>query len=237
MDMARELGLEDPLGAIINRIGKYWAVVDESRLINTCMGIKADNIASNGGDMVVDISTEDGDNATAANQISGNALIDASATMGDHSNNLVAIAMHSVQLTMLKKQNLIDTIPNSEGNVAIQTYMGMRVIEDDSLVPVAGTTSGFIYTVILFSTGVVAFGSGTPEVPSEMERKPGTGNGGGQDVIYSRSTDIIHPYGFAFDSSGVAGISATYAELNAASAWDRVYQNRKNVGMAFLMCN
>jgi hypothetical protein len=91
--------------------------------------------------------------------------------------------------------------------------------------------------VILFSTGVVAFGSGTPEVPSEMARKPDTGNGGGQDVIYSRSTDIIHPYGFAFDSSGVAGISATYAELNAASAWDRVYQNRKNVGMAFLMCN
>jgi hypothetical protein len=237
MDMARELGLEDPLGGIINRVGKYWSVDDESRLINTCMGIKADNVANDNGDMTVDISTDDGDNATDSNEISANALIDAGATMGDHAGTLAGIAMHSMQFTKLQKENLIDTIPDSEGRVAIPTYQGKVVIVDDSLVPVPGATSGFVYTVILFSMGAVAFGQGTPTVPSEMDRSPSTGGGGGQDILYSRATDIIHPYGFAFDTSGVAGISATYAELNNSAAWNRVYQYRKNVGIAFLVCN
>ena len=42
MDLSRELALEDPLGAITNRIGKYWAVNTEKRIINSATGILLD---------------------------------------------------------------------------------------------------------------------------------------------------------------------------------------------------
>ena len=69
--------------------------------------------------------------------------------------------------------------------------------------------------------------------PSELDRKPENGNGGGESLIYSRRADIIHPLGFEFTSSSVAGESANLAELATAANWNRVWE-RKNVPLAFL---
>ncbi len=240
MDLARELALEDPLGAITNRVAKYWAVNTEKRLINSAIGVLNDNIANDSGDMVNAIHSEQGSTATDANRISAEAVLDAKQTMGDHGENLVGIAMHSIQYTQLQKQNLIDYIPNARGEVMIPTYLGYRVTVDDSMPVRAGGTDGFVYTVILFASNAFAYGSGSPTVPSEIDREPATGDGGGQDILYSRATEIVHPWGFAFDPTAgtpVAGQSPTYPELQDATKWDRVYQHRKNVGMAFLTCN
>ena len=238
MDMARELGLEDPLGAIMNRVGQYWAVDTEKRLINTTQGVLLDNIANNSSDMVNPIHLETTVGVTDANRISAEAVINAAATMGDHATNLSAIAMHSVVYANLQKLNLIDFIPDSNGVVSIPTYLGYRVIVGDSLAPRAGTTSGYVYTTVLFAVGAVAYGAGTPMVPSEMERSPATGDGGGQDILWSRATEIVHPYGFAFSTMAMTGNNtATYAELAAAAQWSRVYAERKNIGIAFLTSN
>ena len=240
MDIARELALQDPLAAITNRVGKYWAVDTEKRIIQSAEGILADNIANDSGDMVNAVHTETGLSATDANRISAEAVLDAKQTMGDHAENLVAIAMHSVQYTQLQKQNLIDYIPNARGEVVIPTYLGYRVIVDDSMNVRAGTTNGFVYTVILFAAGAIAYGSGTPTTPSELWRDPSSGNGGGQDILYTRKTEIVHPWGFAFDPAGggaLVGQSASYAELANAAKWDRVYAERKNIGIAFLTVN
>ncbi len=238
MDMARELGLQDPLMAVVNRVAKYWAVDDEKRLINTANGVLADNIANDSGDMVNDISNPAAA-PDAGNTISADAVLDAKATMGDHAELLVAIAMHSVVYTNLQKQNLIDYIPNARGEVNIPTYLGYRCIVDDSLAPDTGGANP-VYTTILFANDAVAYGSGMPNVPSEVERKPDSGNGGGEEILYSRVTSIVHPWGFAFDAAGggaLAGQSPTYAELATAAKWNRVYAERKNVGMAFLKTN
>ena len=237
MDLARELGLRDPMGAIVNRVGKYWAVNTEKRVINSAQGVLLDNIANDSSDMVNAIHTENGTAAVAANKISAEAVLDAGATMGDHAEDLAAIAMHSVVFVNLQKLNLIDYIPDSLGVVRIPTYLGYRVIVDDALAPRAGTTDGYVYTTILFASGAMAYGSGTPETPSEIDRLPSAGNGGGQDVLYSRTTEIVHPWGFAFQSDSIAGQSATYAELAEAAEWDRVFANRKNIGIAFLTSN
>lgn len=237
MDLARELGLQDPMGAIVNRVAKYWAVNTEKRVINSAQGILLDNIANDSSDMLNAIHNEEGTAAVAANKISAEAVIDAGATMGDHSEDLAAIAMHSVVYNNLQKLNLIDFIPDSLGVVRIPTYLGYEVIVDDALVPRAGTTDGYVYTTILFARGAVAYGAGTPETPSEIDRLPAAGNGGGQDVLYSRTTEIVHPWGFQFVSGGIAGQTATYAELAAAAQWDRVFANRKNIGIAFLTSN
>lgn len=238
MDLARELALQDPLAAITNRIGGYWASNTEQRLIQTALGILADNIANDTSDMVNAIHTETGSAATAANRISAAAVLDTTQTLGDHATNIGAIAMHSIQYNELRKANLIDYIDwPSDAKVRIPMYLDMEVVVDDSMPVRAGTTDGFVYTVILFSRGAFAYGSGTPEVPSELEREASAGNGGGQDILHSRTTEIVHPYGTQFTSASVAAQTATRAELATATNWDRIYNERKNVGIAFLTVN
>jgi hypothetical protein len=236
MDLAREIALADPMQAITNRIGKYWAVQNELRLISAAMGILADNVANDASDMVHNVATDAAGAPVAAELIGNDQVITAKATMGDHADNLSAIAMHSVPYAELQRQQLIQFIRDADNNIMFSTYLGYRVIVDDSLPAVAGVNR-ITYTSILFAGGQFAFGQGSPEVPSEMERIESAGNGGGQDVIHSRQTNIIHPVGFSFESAAVAGQSPTFAELRNATNWNRVYANRKNIGMAFLQTN
>jgi hypothetical protein len=238
MDLAVEIGAVDPVAAITGRIGKYWAVDTEKRVINSLKGVLADNIANDSSDMMASVATlETGASPTAAKSLSGGIIIDALTTLGDLSTSINTIAMHSICYATLQKLNLIIYLPYTDQTIKIPTYLGLRVVVDDSLAPRAGTTSGFVYTSILFGADSIGYGAGKPPVPSEVFRNPSAGNGSGQDVIFSRATEIIHPWGFQFTSSSVAGQSATYAELAAAANWNRIYVNRKNIPLAFVQTN
>lgn len=235
MDLSRELALEDPVGAITGRTAQYWATNNEKRLINSCLGVLADNVANDSGDMLNSVATDDAGAITAAELISSDVIIDAESTAGDHQGMFAVIAMHSVVYSRLRKQQLIEFVRDADNNTMFATYGGKRVVVDDSLPAVAGSNR-ITYTSILFSGGAFTSGQGRVMVPSEMDRLPATGNGGGQDIIYSRRSDIIHPLGFSFSSASVAGQSATQAELATAANWDRVW-DRKNIGLAFIQTN
>ena len=235
MDLAADLALQDPVGAITNRIGNYWATTNERRLIQSTMGILADNVANDSGDMVVNIATDAAGAPTDAELVSNDAILDAQQTAGDHQGGFGAIAMHSVVYSRLRKQQLITFIRDADNNTMFQTYGNLRVIVDDSLSAVAGTNR-VTYTTVLFGNGAVVAGMGRVATPSELDRKPENGNGGGESLIYSRRADIIHPLGFEFTSSSVAGESANLAELATAANWNRVWE-RKNVPLAFLKTN
>ena len=234
MDLAQELALAKPIEGITGRQGAYWATTNERRVIASCDGIRADNEANDGGDMVHNVSITTG-TITDANRVNAEAIIDAVQTMGDHGENLRVIAMHSLQYSKLQKLNLIDYIPDARGEVDIPTYQGKRVVVDDSLVPDTTVPSYPVYTMILFTEGAFVGGEGMPENASELWRDPSAGNGGGEELIYSRRTDIQHPLGFSCVGSP-AGVSLTLAELRLASTWDRVWE-RKNTGVAFLKVN
>jgi len=235
MDLSRDLALEDPVGAITSRIGQYWATINERRLIRSCLGILADNVANDGGDMLISVATDVRGAVTDAERISANVVLSAKQTMGDHAGSLSTIAMHSAIFTRLQRQNLIVYIPNARGEVTIPSYLGYTVLVDDSLPAVMGTDR-ITYTCILFGAGAWGWANGKVNVPSEMLRKPDAGNGGGEERIYSRRSDLIHPMGFSFTSSSVAGQSATLAELQTAANWNRVWA-RKHIPMAFLQVN
>jgi hypothetical protein len=238
MDLARELALENPVGAITGRIAQYWATNNERRIIQSVRGVVADNVANDSGDMIFDISAPIDTAVTDANRADADAIIDTVQTMGDHGELLSAIAMHSVVYRRLQKQNLIDFIPDARGEINIPTYQGKTVIVDDSLVGVTygNTPVNIYYYTILFGAGEFIMGEGMPVNPSEIHRHPDAGNGGGEWQLYSRRSDIIHPLGFKFTSASVAGQSATQAELATAANWDRVY-SRKNVSLAVLKSN
>ena len=222
----------DPMGAIASRVAAYWVRDFQATLIASMQGVTEDNIAANSGDMVHDVST-DAIHAPipAAEKIGAAQVIAAQQTAGDHQTIFTAIAMHSVNFSELKVQNLIAFIPNARGEVNIPTYLGLRVIVDD-LMPAVMGSNHIAYDTYLFGIGAVGFGEGTPRVPAEVERFPAQGDGEGVETLYSRRHYIMHPRGISFNGSP-ASTSPTNTELAAATSWSRVYA-RKLVRIAIL---
>jgi hypothetical protein len=160
--------------------------------------------------------------------------VDACTKLGDAADRLSAVAMHSGTEAALRKLDLIDFIPDSEGKSMLRTFQGRRVIVDDTIVPRAGSTDGLVYTTYLFGPG--AFGKGVAPLDGtplqggfgtegvEMARVPLDSD----TVLINRRRYILHPRGVKFTSATVAGDSPTNAELELAANWTRVWEN-KNV--------
>lgn len=234
MDLSRELALFDPLGKIIARVSHYWAAVAQHRVVSSALAIYLDSVANYSGDMVVDIYSDIAVPA-AANILGADSIIDALQTSGDHRDVYTAIGMHSASFTALEKADLIDTIRDSEGSIIGEFYRDLQVIIDDSLIVIAGVNSP-AYITILFGRGAFDLGNGNTLEPTEEERIASSGDGGGESVVHSRISAIYHPIGYTFLSTTVAGYSPTWAELEDAGNWGRVY-DRKNVALAFVKHN
>ena len=242
MDLVTELAGESPLQHVRNRFGTYWVRQQNRRLIATCVGVMADNVASNGGDMVVDISAVAG----AGGVFGANAFIDAAYTAGESAEMFTGIAVHSMIMARMVKNDEVVNIADSAGNLTVPTYKGRRIIVDDTL-PVEGVGDARVYTSILFGAGAIGFGGvegsafalgeGVPKVAAEVSRTAEAGNGGGMETIWERRTWIIHPFGFAWTEPGgvdtLVEMSPTLADLRKAVAWSRVV-SRQQVPLAFI---
>ena len=235
MTLANELALDKPVSGITGRQGQYFATDYQKRVINTTVGILADNVANDSSDMLETVYS-DISSPLAANKISENAIIDAAQTLGDHSTSINAIAVHSKVYSDLSKLGVLkDNFDPATNNVRYQTFIGYRVIVDDFMTVTSGSNSPK-YTSILFGAGTFGTAPAPVDVPSELERLPSTGNGGGQTVIHARVNDVIHPYGFQNLLAGASKVANSYAELANANRWARVV-DRKNVALAFLETN
>ena len=235
-DLAGELAGSDANQQVSNRFGTWWVRQWQRRLIASCDGILADNVANDSSDMVIDVAVDIVGSQTDATKFNADSFIDAIATAGDAGSMFTAICVHSQVMAKIRKNNDITFIQDSEGRLTIPTYQGLRLIEDDGMTVTAGTTSGFKYTSILFAPGAFGFGNGTPYMPTEINREAKQGNGGGINEIGERKTWLLHPFGFA-DVGTPASDSYTLAELRAATTWNRVTQSRKTIPLAFLITN
>ncbi|HEX5039662.1 MAG TPA: hypothetical protein VFW95_05960 [Candidatus Limnocylindria bacterium] len=238
-DLAGDLAGADPMQSIANRVGYYWARRLQAAFVATLTGVFNDNEAAPTGtehvqnDLSVDISG--GAFIDGVTNFSAEAFIDALATMGDSSDRLRAIMVHSVVMARMRKNNLIDMIPDARGEIEIPTFQGREVIEDDGLpVPSAG-----VYETWLFGMGAVKLGVGSPKVPTEVDRKPEAGAGGGEERLFSRVEWSLHPAGhqFAVASPAIGGPSnaATAGNLAHADSWVRAFPERKQIHIARLI--
>jgi hypothetical protein len=179
---------------------------------------------------------------TAATRLNGATFVDACAKLGDAASKLTAVGMHSATEAALKKLDLIDFLPDSEGKPSLATFQGRRVVVDDSLPTRAGTTDGTVYTTYLFGQGAFAKGvaplDGTPLQGGigtegvELARVPLDSD----TILINRRRYILHPRGVKFTSASVAGDSPTSAELETAANWVRVWEN-KNVRLVAITHN
>lgn len=235
-DLASELAMGgSAMEAIRARISRYFARQWQRRLVASVNGVIADNVANDDGDMVHDTAAEAVASQTADTRFSQDAFVEAAFTMGDMADGVTAIAVHSAVAKQITKLNGAEDVRDSEGNLLYRAYLGRRIIVDDGLPVIAGSTDGFKYVSVLFGPGVYGYGVGTPEMPVEIEREAAQANGGGVETIWERNTWILHPFGFQ-QTGTPSGNSFTIAELAAATSWDRVL-DRKLVPMAFLITN
>jgi hypothetical protein len=229
--LAKVVSGDDPMQAIIDLVGAYWARTDEGLIVSCLKGIFAS--ATMAGNKL-GIASESVAGQLAATRLNGATFVDATQKLGDRADSLVAVAMHSATEAALRKLDLIDFIPDSEGKAQIRTFQGRRVVVDDSLPTRAGTTDGQVYTTFLFGMG--AFGKGAAPLDS-TPLQGGIGTEGvelarvpldSDSILINRRRYILHPRGVKFTSSSVAGDSPTNAELENGANWSRVFEN-KNV--------
>lgn len=240
MDLVEALIAEDPMDAIANRVSDYWVRRQQVAFIATINGVFADNAAAPSGtdthtqnDMTHDISG--GAFVDGTTNFSAEAFIDATTTMGDSMGELSLVMMHSVVYNRALKNNLIDFIPDAINPAAgaIPTFLGRTVVLDDAM-----PNTGGVFDTWLFGRGAVRWAAGSPKVPTEVDRKPAAGNGGGQDVLHNRVEWIIAPAGYAYIGTppkGGPSNAATANNLAHADSWSRVFSERKQIRIARLV--
>lgn len=229
--LAKVISGDDPMQAIVDLVAAYWARTDEGLIVSCLKGMfGAASLAGN----LLSIKSETIAGQSASTRLNGATFVDATQKLGDRGDRLTAVAVHSATEAALRKLDLIDFVPDSEGKMTIKTFQGRRVIVDDNLPLRAGTTDGTVYTSFLFGPG--AFGRGTAPLDGEP-LQGGLGTEGvelaripldSDTVLINRRRYILHPRGVKFTSASVAADSPTNAELENQANWVRVWEN-KNV--------
>jgi hypothetical protein len=236
-DLAATLAGADPAGAIGDRVAYYWTRRLQAAFVATMKGVFADNAAAPAGtehvqgDLTNDISG--GAYSAGVTDFSAEAFLDAALTMGDSQEGLTMVMVHSVVYNRMQKNNLIDFIPDARGETMIPTFLGREVIVDDGV-----PATGGVYETWLFGPGAVRLGVGAPKVPTEVQRLPGAGNGGGAETLYNRVEWSLHPVGHKYagtaPNGGPTNGTGSNNLANAAS-FARVFSERKQIKIARLI--
>ena len=213
-DLAKALSGDDPVAAIGDLVAEYWARRFQVILIRTLDGIFSHGTTGMDTNKH-DISALEGDAAV----IDAKTAVDAIYKLGDNADKLTGFAMHSATVAKLTKDDLIETIPPSEGKPAVRTFLGKPVVVDDGLPVEDG-----VYTTYIFGAGAFGWGEGGAPVPVETARDALAGD----DILIHRRHFILHPRGVAFQNAVVAGATPSNDELATPQNWRRVYEP-KNV--------
>lgn len=219
---------DDPVKIIGQYMGRYWARRDQATLLSILSGIFA---ATSMSGNVKNIALTSGTPTLDDNSPNNNTMRDAIQVLGDAKSALTGIAMHSLTENYLSKQDEIITIPASDGQPEIKTYLGKQIIIDDGL-PVTGSGATAVYTTYIFGEGAIAWGE------ADLS-EPVMGGFGSYGAELARTADLettfaffrreffMHPRGVKWIGTP-ADEFPTNTELATGTNWSRVYEN-KNV--------
>lgn len=217
-DLAGALAGDDPMKAIGALVSNWW-VRDERDIVLSILKGVFDSAGM--ADLVLDVSGE------TNGKIGATVVLDGKQLLGDASDLLTMMYMNSAVFTELQKQNLIEYIPASESKTNIPTYLGYRVVKDDSITTLGDNK----YATYLLSKGCIQRGTGIPQsfVPTETDRD--SLGSGGRDVLVNRQAKILHPKGISWIGVGnIVDSTPSNVELATGTNWQRV-ADLKKIGM------
>lgn len=239
-DLASILAGDNGMQRIIDLVAEYWARKTQALLVAVLEGVFASPLmaASN----VSNIAAVNLSGVGPTTTLNALTFLNAKSLLGDVSNKLTAIAIHSAVYFSLLKANLITFERISTQGQPIEKFLGLNVIVDDSL-PTETVGGAAVFHTYLFGQGAIAMGVGTDNVRIEG----GAGNStwqlefgrvplAGQNIMINRRRFIMHPRGVKWLGAAVAGLSPTNVELANPNNWIRVYEP-KNTRMVMIRHN
>jgi len=216
-DLVKVFSGSDPMGSIVRKFAAYWSRDDQATLLSILKGIFGWALKDN----LLDKSDQ---------PISDPLIVQALNKLGDASQKITGIIMHSAVRSDLFIKRLISTKSTEPGSDTAPEFgkcLGRKVIEDDG-VPVENVGGENVYTTYLFGDGAVGTAAGTPDNAIEIVRE-GLKS---QDSLIHRRQFILHPRGLAWKGSSALD-TPTNAELATAANWERVFE-LKNIPIVAL---
>jgi hypothetical protein len=189
-DLSHVLGGIDPMAAVGNLVGDWWAQKEQAIYLSVLKGI-LDPTAGALKAHVNDVSAASGE---AAHISVGNTL-DTKQALGDAANILGMVFMHSAVYTHLQKNQQIVTEYDATLQINIQTYLGYQVVVDDGM-PVTGEGVDRVFDTYFLGTGAFSREDGMPQgyVGTETDRDKVLAN----NYLINRRCMVIHPNGFSW---------------------------------------
>jgi hypothetical protein len=217
--LAKLLSGSDPAAALGAMVAEWWVQRDQALVFALLRGVFA---TAEMQSLIHDIAGKEGNAAT----INGVTVLDAKQRLGDASDLLTGIAMHSKTFTNLQQQNLINYVPASDGKTQIAKYLNKYdVIVDDGM-PVEGAAGSETFTTYLFGRGAVGHAEGEIDRGVETERRALES----EDVLIHRRNMVYHIRGISWKPSGTGGFTPSSEKptpgndaLEKAANWKRVY--------------
>lgn len=224
-----ELSGSDPFGHIVSSVARYWDKYRQKLIIQMLDGLFA--IANDANWAKHTINLADG-TLEAPHKIEATTLGEAATdVLGDNKDKFALAIMHSKVANTLEKLEVLEYWKYKDGNgiqrpMKIGSANGYTVIIDDSVPVVAATDPAAAqYTTYLLGEGVLRRGNGRLDIPAEIARDPA--KNGGQDTLYTRIREAIHPNGFSFKVPGSGWTeSPTDAQLAAKANWVRKFDDK-----------
>lgn len=237
-----ELSGSDPMGHIAQSVGRYWNKYRQKLITDLLVCLFGITNDTEWAKHTVNMA----DGTVAAPKLIEATTLGEAATdvLGDNKDKFSLAIMHSQVAKQLEKLEVLEfwkqTDPNGiERPMRIGSANGFTVIVDDS-VPVKAATTGASaapaqYTTFLLGEGVLRYGPGRLDIPVEIARDPA--KNGGQDTLYTRIREAIHPNGFVFTPPTAGWTeSPTDAQLTAKANWKRAF-DAKAIPMAQIITN
>jgi hypothetical protein len=216
-DLSAMLAGSDPMMAIGDLVAGYWSRRMQTALLSVVKGAFSTTVS--GGSMASATLNISALSPTTLRVFTPEGLLDACQLLGDAQDALAGLAIHSATYNLMLKDDLIDFVKPSDGGDAIPTYLGKRVIVDDSM----PKTSAGVYTSYIFGPGAIGYAEGSPKTPTETERKALIG--GGTDVLVNRRKFILHPRGVRW--IGNVSPTPTNTHLETGTNWSRVWEQKQ----------
>lgn len=198
MNLVQDFTAVDPLAALSARIANYRNTDEVEHFLAVLTGLIA-------ADATAKAYTH-----TMTGEFDIREILKAvQAKKGDNAGVITTLGMNSAHYLDLQLAGLVDTNPvtavTSFGRIADR-----NIVVDDR----------FGANVFGFGPGLFHYGSAAQSRKSvEVESDASAGNGSGQETIWFRWKNIVHPMGFDYTGTFTAKGGPTYAELKAASSY------------------
>lgn len=196
----------DPFQYLTEKLYTFWNREIQATLVDATIGATAAmESASGAGTIIVDGSSS---------SISFGGIVAARSKFGEYADQATMLIIHpDVYATLLA--NEATQFRPGQGVVPFDTYAGMQVVVDSS-VPVSGSGSNAVYTSYIAQVGAYRYGElnlGSKALEGDRDILCD------EDVVTSRKTFIIHPFGGSFTGTPADPFFATGAELRNSANW------------------